>query len=118
MTDVLYGSGAGVVDTRALGPGLACYTPGRCAVLVFAPSEGSHVLTGAYGVLEQPAAAAPEAAFKAYAGAAAEAFTGLETMADYDSEAVRAGDRVPHPGSRGVPTYAAGAGAAIVISPT
>lgn len=28
VTDVLYGSGAGVVDTRALGPGLACYTPG------------------------------------------------------------------------------------------
>ena len=120
VTDVLYGSGAGVVDTRALGPGLACYTPGvpdRCAVLVFAPGEGSHVLTGAYGVLEQPAAAAPEAAFRAYAGAAAEAFTGLETMADYDSEAVCAGDRVPHPGSRGVPTYAAGAGAEITGKP-
>ena len=36
VTDLLYGSGGGAVDTRGLGPGLACYTPealDRCAVL-------------------------------------------------------------------------------------
>jgi hypothetical protein len=64
VTDLLYGSGSGAVDTRGLGPGLACYTPealDRCAVLIFEPKDGGHVLTGAYGVIEQPAATSAEA---------------------------------------------------------
>ncbi len=113
VTDLLYGSGASAVDTRGLGPGLACYTPevfDRCAVLIFEPKDGSHVLTGAYGVIEQPAATSAEAAFTTFLGDAAGAFDGLTTIADYDREDIRQARKAPITGGRGVPTFAAGAG--------
>ena len=113
VTDLLYGSGASAVDTTGLGPGLACYTPevfDRCAVLIFEPKDGSHVLTGAYGVIEQPAATSAEAAFTTFLGDAAGAFDGLTTIADYDREDIRQARKAPITGGRGVPTFAAGAG--------
>ena len=120
VTDLLYGSGAGAVDTRGVGAGLACYTPealDHCAVLIFEPKDGSHVLTGAYGVIEQPAAANAEAAFKTFLGAAAGAFDGLTTIADYDREDMRQARKAPVTGGRGVPTYAAGAGQPLTANP-
>ena len=54
----------------------------RCAVLIFEPKDGSHVLTGAYGVIEQPAATSAEAAFTTFLGDAAGAFDGLTTIAE------------------------------------
>ncbi|AYF03853.1 hypothetical protein PY32053_04332 (plasmid) [Paracoccus yeei] len=54
------------MNAWALGPGLACYTPGvpdRCAVLLFSPEGDGHVLAGAYRVSEQPASASPRGGF-------------------------------------------------------
>ncbi len=55
-------------------------------MLIFEPREGSHVLTGTYGVIEQSAAASAEAAFNTFLGDAAGAFEGLTTIANYDRE--------------------------------
>lgn len=120
VTDLLYGSGSGAVDTRGLGPGLACYTPealDRCAVLIFEPKDGGHVLTGAYGVIEQPAATSAEAAVTTFLGDAATAFDGLNTIADYDREDIRQARKAPIIGGRGVPTFAAGAGQPLTANP-
>ena len=120
VTDLLYGTGAGAVDSRGLGPGLACYTPealDRCAVLIFEPKDGGHVLTGAYGVIEQPAATSAEAAVTTFLGDAATAFDGLTTIADYDREDIRQARKAPITGGRGVPTYAAGAGQPLTANP-
>ena len=70
VTDLLYGTGAGAVDSRGLG-GPRLLHPGRwtrCAVLIFEPKDGGHVLTGAYGVIEQPAATSAEAAVTTFLG--------------------------------------------------
>lgn len=120
VTDLLYGTGAGAVDTRGLGAGLACDTPDkldRCAVLIFEPRDGSHVLTGAYGVIEEPATTSAEAAFNTFIGDAVGAFEGLTTIADYDREDIRQARKAPITGGRGVPTFAAGTGAPLQTNP-
>ncbi len=99
---------------------LACYTPealDHCAVLIFEPKDGTHVLTGAYGVIEQPAATSAEAAVTTFLGDAAGAFEGVTTIADYDREDIRQARKAPITGGRGVPTFAAGAGPALKANP-
>ena len=86
-------------------------------MLIFEPKDGSHVLTGAYGVIEQPAAASAEAAFKAFIGDPADAFEGLTTIADYDREDIRQARKAPITGGRGVPTFAAPAIRLVIRSP-
>lgn len=120
VTALLYGTGAGAVDTRGLGAGLACDTPDkldRCAVLIFEPKDGSHVLTSAYGVIEEPATTSAEAAFNTFIGDAADAFEGLTTVADYDREDISQARKAPITGGRGVPTFAAGTGAPLQTNP-
>jgi hypothetical protein len=86
-------------------------------VLIFEPKDGNHVLTGAYGVIEQSAAASAEDAFNTFLGDAADAFEGLTTIADYDREDIRQARKAPITGGRGVPTFAAGAGPALKANP-
>ena len=86
-------------------------------MLIFEPKDGNHVLTGAYGVIEQSAAASAEAAFKAFIGDPADAFEGLTTIADYDREDIRQARKAPIIGGRGVPTFAAGAGQPLTANP-
>ena len=86
-------------------------------MLIFEPKDGGHVLTGAYGVIEQPAATSAEAAVTTFLGDAATAFDGLTTIADYDREDIRQARKAPIIGGRGVPTFAAGAGPALKANP-
>ena len=86
-------------------------------MLIFEPKDGSHVLTGAYGVIEQPAATSAEAAVTTFLGDAATAFDGLNTIADYDREDIRQARKAPITGGRGVPTFAAGAGQPLTANP-
>ena len=114
--DVLSGmSSAYSVDIKGTGPGLACYTPeinDRCAVLEFSPSEGGHILTRAYGVIEAERSSSPQPAVEALIGAnTVGAFDGFTASLGYDPEEVKQGVAVQYGGNGGVEAYAAGAGA-------
>ncbi|MCL3881908.1 hypothetical protein [Marivita sp. GX14005] len=102
------------VDIKGTGPGLACYTPeknDRCAVLEFSPTEGGHVLTRAYGVIELDRAASTEAAVESLVGAeAAGAFNGFTAKLGYDPIALKNGAAAQYEDSGGVAAYVAGAG--------
>ena len=113
--DVLSGmNSAYSVDIKGTGPGLACYTPevnDRCAVLEFSPSEGGHILTRAYGVIEAKRSSSPQATVEALIGAdTLEAFDGFTASLGYDPEEVKQGVAVQFGGNGGVEAYAAGAG--------
>ncbi|WP_422003138.1 hypothetical protein [Roseovarius mucosus] len=109
------------VDIKGTGPGLACYTPethDRCAVLEFSPSDGGHVLTRAYGIIEMERTNSAQAAVEAFIGSdAAEAFDGFSTKLGYDPKEVKQGIAVQFGGDGGVASYAAGAGATKDVTP-
>lgn len=101
------------VSVKGTGPGLGCYTPevlDRCAVLEFSPSDGDHILTRAYGVIELERTGSPQEALDAFVGEHLDATDGFATKVDYDADSVVQA-RVPqYIGQRGVAAYAAEAG--------
>jgi hypothetical protein len=102
------------VDITGTGPGLACYTPDiidRCAVLEFSPSDGGHILTRAYGVVETERLGNPQQAFEALIGSNGDAFKRFTTKLDYDPASLKSGVTPKFPSRGGVSAYAAGAGA-------
>ncbi|MFJ1292652.1 hypothetical protein ACEPPZ_11270 [Paracoccus yeei] len=103
------------LDTTGLGPGLNCGTPGRadrCAMLRFEPTEGGHVLTAAWGVIEMPGSLTAEDVLDRLGGT--DAFDTAETVLAYDTRDVAAGDRTVHRGSSlGVKATLAAAGEAL-----
>jgi len=101
------------VSVKGTGPGLGCYTPevlDRCAVLEFAPSDGGHILTRAYGVIELERTGTPQETVEAFVGDHLAATDGFATQVDYDADSVVQAKVPQYIGRRGVAAYAAGAG--------
>ncbi|MFP7675524.1 hypothetical protein ACG74X_19430 [Marivita sp. S0852] len=106
-------NGVDMLSTKGVGPGITCYTSevlDRCAVLEFSPSNGGHVLTRAYGVIELERSETPRQTFEKFVGENVGVFEGFTSKIDYDAGSVQLGSTPKYIGVRGVPAYAAGAG--------